>query len=148
MVASNHRAPMPYFRGIPRQRGRGFGALASVIGRTAVPFLSKYVAPIAKSLGQNILQAAVPEALSVIDGNTSVRQALRNTGRHAAKRQLGGGGSRKRSVKRKTTTASGVKKRKRRVAASKGAASRKRKVARKTKRYSQFSRKDFFSNLN
>ena len=29
---------IPYYRGVGRQRGRGFGALAQVIGRTAIPF--------------------------------------------------------------------------------------------------------------
>ena len=29
---------IPYYRGVGRQRGRGIGALAQVIGRTAIPF--------------------------------------------------------------------------------------------------------------
>ena len=40
MVASN-TLELPYYKGIGRQRGRGFGALAQVIGRTAIPFLRK-----------------------------------------------------------------------------------------------------------
>ena len=33
-----------YYRGFGRQRGRGFGALPQVIGRTAIPLLPKYIA--------------------------------------------------------------------------------------------------------
>ena len=32
---------LPYFRGYSRQRGRGFGALAQTIGRTAIPFCTR-----------------------------------------------------------------------------------------------------------
>ena len=37
MVASR-QVEIPYYRGVGRQRGKGFGALAQVIGKTAIPF--------------------------------------------------------------------------------------------------------------
>ena len=40
MVASR-QLEIPYYRGVGRQRVRGFGALAQVFGRTAIPFLRK-----------------------------------------------------------------------------------------------------------
>ena len=40
---------LPYYRGVSRQRGRGFGALAQVIGRIAVPFVKKFIVPAARS---------------------------------------------------------------------------------------------------
>ena len=43
MVASRE-VELPYYKGMARQRGRGFGALAQVIGRIAIPFLKKNVA--------------------------------------------------------------------------------------------------------
>ena len=46
MVALN-TLELPYYRGIGRQRGRGFGALAQVIGRTAIPSLRKSIVPAA-----------------------------------------------------------------------------------------------------
>ena len=55
MVASN-TLELPYYRGIGRQRGRGFGALAQVIGRTALPFLRKYIVPAAKRVGVDLLE--------------------------------------------------------------------------------------------
>ena len=42
MVASR-QVEFPYYRGVSRQRGRGFGALAQVIGRTESPFLRIYI---------------------------------------------------------------------------------------------------------
>ena len=49
---------LPYFRGYSRQRGRGFGALAQTIGRTAVPTLRRYVVPAAKRFGADLLDIA------------------------------------------------------------------------------------------
>ena len=40
MVASR-KLELPYYRGVTKQRGRGFGALAQVIERTAVHFGKK-----------------------------------------------------------------------------------------------------------
>ena len=40
MVASG-RKQIPFYRDTGRQRGWGFGALAKVIGRTAIPILLK-----------------------------------------------------------------------------------------------------------
>ena len=42
MVAST-QVEIPYYRGIGGQRGRGFGALADVIGRTATPEIAEVV---------------------------------------------------------------------------------------------------------
>ena len=40
MVAQSS-ANFTTFRGHARQRGRGFGALAQTLGRTAIPFIKK-----------------------------------------------------------------------------------------------------------
>ena len=53
MVASN-TLELPYYKGIGRQRGRGFGALAQVIERTAIPFLRKYIVPAGKRVGADL----------------------------------------------------------------------------------------------
>ena len=37
----------PFYRGIGRQQGRGFGALAQIIGRTSIPFLRNFIVPAA-----------------------------------------------------------------------------------------------------
>ena len=58
---------LPYFRGYSRQRGRGFGALAQTIGKTAV-FLRQYVVPAAKRVGADLIELAAPEVGNVIDG--------------------------------------------------------------------------------
>ena len=59
---------LPYFRGYTRQRGRGFGALAQTIGRTAIPFLRRYVVPAAKRVGADLLDIAAPEIGNVLTG--------------------------------------------------------------------------------
>ena len=50
MVASS-TLELPYHKKIGCQRGRGFGSLAQVIGRTAIHFLRKYNVPAAKCVG-------------------------------------------------------------------------------------------------
>ena len=66
-VASN-TLELPYYNGIGRQRGRGFGALAQVIGRTAISFLRKYIVPAAKRVVTEFLEFAVPEVADVVSG--------------------------------------------------------------------------------
>ena len=96
MVASRE-VELPYYKGVGRQRGRGFGALAQVIARTAIPFLKKYVVPAARRIGADMLGFAVPEIADVVSGKQNFKAAAKNVGRQTLKKQLGGG-SRKRSA--------------------------------------------------
>ena len=85
MVASR-QVEIPYYRGVGRQRGRGFGALAQVIERTAIPFLRKNIVPAAIRVGADLLEFAVPEFAEVVSGRKNFktpaksveRQTLRN----------------------------------------------------------------------
>ena len=63
MVASR-QVEIPFCWGFGRHRGRGFGALAQVIGRTAIPFLRKYIVLAAKRVGADLLEFAVVEKIS------------------------------------------------------------------------------------
>ena len=76
MVASN-TLELPYYKGIGPQRGRGFGALAQVIGRTAIPFLKKYIVPAAKRVGADLLEFAVPEVAEVVSGKKNFKTATK-----------------------------------------------------------------------
>ena len=77
MVASR-QVEIPYYRVVGRQRGRGFGALAQVIGRTAIPFLRKYVVAAAKRIGANMLEFVAPEIGEVISGRKSFKTAAKS----------------------------------------------------------------------
>ena len=98
MVASR-QVEIPYYRGVGRQRGRGFGALAQVIGRTALPFLRKYIVPAAKRVGADLLDFAAPEIGEVISGRKSFKSAAKSVGRQTLRKQLGEG-SRKKTASR------------------------------------------------
>ena len=98
MVASR-QVEIPYYRDVGRQRGRGFGALARVIGRTAIPFLRNYIVPAAKRVGADLLEFAVPEIAEVVSGRTNFKTAAKNVGKQTLKKQLGEG-SRKRTAGR------------------------------------------------
>ena len=79
-VASN-TLEILYYKGIRRQRGRGFGAPAQVIGRTAIPFLRKSIVPAAKRVGADLLEFAVPEVADVVSGKKSFKSAAKSVGK-------------------------------------------------------------------
>ena len=80
MVASN-TFELPYYKGIGRQRGRGFGALAQVIGGTANPFLKKFIVPAAKRVGADLLEFAMPEVADIVNGRKKFKTAAKSVGR-------------------------------------------------------------------
>ena len=97
MVASR-QVEIPYYRGVGRQRGGGFGGLAQVIGRTAIPFLRKYVVPAAKRIGADMLEFAVPEIGEVIIGKKSFQTAAKSVGKQTLKKLLGEGSRRRKGA--------------------------------------------------
>ena len=98
MVASR-QVEIPFYRGVGRQLRRGFGAFAQVIGRTAIPFLRKYIVPAAKRVSAELLEFAVPEVSEVVSGRKNIKTAAKSVGRQTLRKQSGGG-SRKRSASR------------------------------------------------
>ena len=96
MVASD-TLELPYYRGIGRRRGRGFGALAQVIGRTAIPSLRKNIVPAAERVGADLLDFAVPEVADVVSGKKNFKTAAKTVGRQTLRKQPGGG-KQKRSI--------------------------------------------------
>ena len=90
MVASK-TLELPYYKGIGRQRGRGFVAPAQDIGRTAIPFLRKYFVPAAKRVGAFLLEFAVPEVADVVSGKKNFKTAAKRVGRQNLRKQFGGG---------------------------------------------------------
>ena len=63
---TNQASVLPYFSGHYRQRGSGFGALASGIGRIALPIARKFILPAAKRVGKELLLQSVPELMDVV----------------------------------------------------------------------------------
>ena len=102
MVASR-QVEIPYYRGVGRQRGRGFGALAQVTERTAIPFMRKYVVPAAKRVGADLLEFAAPEVGEVISGRKSFKSAAKSVGKQTLKKQLGSGSKQRRVIPTKST---------------------------------------------
>ena len=135
MVASR-QVEIPYYRGVGRQRGRGFGALAQVIGRTAIPFLRKYIVPAAKRVGADLLEFAVPEIGEVISGRKNFKTAAKSVGKQTLRKQLGEGeGSRRREPQAYGRTVS----RKR---------TGRRIIPTKSTKQSSRSRRDIFTNIS
>ena len=82
-----------------RQRGRGFGALAQVIGQTENPFSRKYIVPAAKPVGAELLDFAVPKITQVFGGRKKFKTAAKNEGRKTLGKQLGSGSKKKTASK-------------------------------------------------
>ena len=132
MVASR-QVEIPYYRAVGRQRGRGFGALAQVIRRTAIPFLRKYFVPAAKRVGADLLEFAAPEIGEVISGRKTFKSAAKSVGKKTLRKQLGEGeGSRRRKGTEGVRQAS---KKQRRI------------IPTKSTRQSSRSRRDIFANI-
>ena len=112
MVASR-QVEIPSYRAVGRQRGREFGALAQVIGRNAIPFLRKNVVRVAKRIGADMLEFAVPEIGEVIIGRMSFKTAAKSVREQSLRKQLGkgsrsevgrqGGSKRRRIIPTKST---------------------------------------------
>ena len=104
MVASR-QVEIPFHRGFGRQRGRRFGALAQVIGRTAIPFLRYYIVPAAKRVDPDLFEFDAPENAEVASGRKNFKTAAKSVGRQTLRKQLGSG-SKKRTVSRVIPTKS------------------------------------------
>ena len=97
-IIASRQVEIPYYRGVGRQKGRGFGALAQVIGRTAIPFLRKNVVPVAKCKGGCMLEFAATEIGEVSCGRKSSKLAAKNVGKQTPKQQLGEGSRRRKGA--------------------------------------------------
>ena len=124
MVASQ-QVGIPYDRGVGRQRGRAFCSLAQVIGRTAFPFLPKYVVPAVKRIGADMLEFAAPEIGEVITGRKSFKSAAKSMGKQTLRKELAEG-SRRRT----------------------GGSKSRRIIPTKTTKQSSRSRRDIFTNIS
>ena len=80
MIASR-QVEIPFYRDIGRQHGRGFSALAQVIGRMAIPFLHKYIVPAAKREGPGLFEFAVQENADVVIGREKFKTTDKSVGR-------------------------------------------------------------------
>ena len=94
MVASN-TLELPHYEGIGRQRGRGFGSLAQVIGKTSIPLLRNFIVLAAKRVGDKLLELAVPDVADVVSGKKNFKAAAKSVGRQSLRKQLAGGKQRR-----------------------------------------------------
>ena len=112
---TNQASALPYFSRDYRQRGSGFGALASAVGRIALPIARKFILPDAKRVGKELLLQSVPELMDVVSKKKSPKQALKNTISNTVKKQTGGSLAlrmRQRRINRRRSKRSGSKARK------------------------------------
>ena len=148
MVASR-QVEIPYYRAVGRQRGRGFGALAQVIGRTAIPFLRKYVVPAAKRIGADMLEFAVPEIAEVVSGRKNFKTAAKSVGKKTLRKQLGEGEGQGQGSRRREPQAYGRTGSRRKGTEGVRQASRKQRriIPTKSTKQSSRSRRDIFTNI-
>ena len=68
---------IPFYTSIGQQRGRGFGALAQVIGRTTTPFSRKFVVTASKRADKDLLEISVPKIADVASERKNSSQLQR-----------------------------------------------------------------------
>ena len=137
---TNQASALPYFSGHYRQRGSGFGALASGIGRIALPIARKFILPAAKRVGKELLLQSVPELMDIVSKKIS-KTSAENTISNTVKKQTGGSLAlrmRQRRMNRRRSKRSGSKARK---------GSKKRKVFISKYKQPKRSRPDFFAKV-
>ena len=93
----------PYFSGHYRQRGSGFGALAAGIGRAALPIARKFLWPVAKKIGRELIVQAAPELVEVVTKKKSPKQAIKSTVQKTVRKQVGGSLVKKKNIQKKQT---------------------------------------------
>ena len=93
----------PYFSGHYRQRGSGFGALAAGIGRAALPIARKFLWPVAKKIGRELIVQAAPELVEVVTKKKSPKQAIKSTVQKTVRKQVGRSLVKKKNIKKKQT---------------------------------------------
>ena len=98
--------------------GGGLGAFAVRMGRVAIPLVRKYVLPVARQVGKNLLETAIPEVGDVLTGKKKPnRKLLTNVAKKTAAKTLSknlpagvalrpGGGERKPGAARRATNGS------------------------------------------
>ena len=64
-----------YYIGICRQRGGGFGSLAQVLARSAIPFSLECIVPVATRVGADLLEFAAPESADFENGRNIFKTA-------------------------------------------------------------------------
>ena len=101
-MVTQSSANFPSLRGHARQRGRGFGALAQTLGRTATPFIKKYIVPAPKRIGAELFEIAAPEIGEDVRGRKKLETFAKDVGTKTVRKQLGGG---KKKSKRRTRRA-------------------------------------------
>ena len=69
----------PHFSGHYRQRGSDFGALAASIVRAALPIARKFLWPVAKNIGRDIIVQATHKLVEVVTKKKSTKQAIKST---------------------------------------------------------------------
>ena len=93
--------------------GAGIGAFALRMGRTAMPLLKKYVGPFVKQVGQNVLEATIPEFVNLVKGKKKLKTAVKDSAKKAisktieANAKAGGAAALERSATRGRAVANG-----------------------------------------
>ena len=79
----------PTFHGPARQFGSGgMGAFAMRMGRVAMPLMKKYVLPVAKEFGRNLVSSFVPELASIASDKKRTRKAVRDVLKNSANKTI------------------------------------------------------------
>ena len=80
----------PYFPGHYRQRGSCYGAFAAGFGRAALPIARKFLWPVAKKIGSELIVQATRELVDAVTKQKCPKQSIKSTVQKTLRKQLGG----------------------------------------------------------
>ena len=86
-MVTSRQVEILYYRAVGRQKGMGFGALAQIIGRTAISFLRKHIVSAAKRVGAGLLEFAEPEIAKFVSGRKNFKTAAKSVGTQTLRKQ-------------------------------------------------------------
>ena len=98
---------MPHFTGHYRQKGSGFGALVSGIGRVALHLARRNIWPTAKRNGRKLLVTGAPAIAEFATKKKTTKQALKSTAAKTIKKQSGGSRHFRRRIIRQNKSSGG-----------------------------------------
>ena len=77
------------FHGTARQFGSaGMDVFAMRLGRVAIPLMKKYMFPVAKEPGRNLVSSFVPEFTSIVSGKKKLRKAVKDVLKKSATKTM------------------------------------------------------------
>ena len=94
---------LPYFKGVPRQRGVALEPWLEQSLEKLFPFSRNTFYLQQKKIGRDVIESAIPEIGGVLSGQTSIKKAVKKTETSTIQKQVGGGMKKRKNTRQSVT---------------------------------------------